>query len=147
VKTTNAKRTWIALLALGSLVMTSVAAQAGRPRPPGLEHLERRIESLGLADDVRQQALAIVDEARPGERELRDRIHDAHEQLRALLEADTPDPAAIDAQVDALGALRTQMQKQFLATLLGVGALLDGEQRSALLAPPDRGGPRGRWLR
>lgn len=143
----RAQRTSIALLALASLVMTSGAAQAGRPRHPGLAHLERRIESLDLSEDVRRQALAIVDAARPEERELREQIDEAHEQLRALLGTASPDPAAVDAQVDALGALRTEKHKQFLATLLGIGALLDDEQRAALLAPPERGGPRGRWLR
>jgi Spy/CpxP family protein refolding chaperone len=107
--------------------------------PPGLGHLERRIEKLDLSADVRTKAFAILDAARPEERALREKTRAAHEELRAMLDSGAPSTKALDAKIDELGALQTRQHKQFLHTLLSVGALLPADQRAQWFAPPHRG--------
>jgi Spy/CpxP family protein refolding chaperone len=85
---------------------------------------------------VRAKAFAIVDASRGEERALRERIRAAHEQLRASLESGAPDADALDARIEELGALKTQQHKQFLHTLIEVGALLPDEQRAQWFEPP-----------
>ena len=116
----------------------------GHGGPPGVARLEHRLEKLDLSADVRAKAFAIVDGSRNEDRALREQILAAHEQLRAALASGTPDADALDAQIEALGALKTQHHRQFLHTLIEVGALLPDEQRAQWFEPPHhRGGHRG----
>jgi Spy/CpxP family protein refolding chaperone len=132
-----------------ALAMALAAPAVARPRggPPDLGRLEHKLEKLDLDTAVRERAWTILDAARDEERALRTQLRDAHEQLRALLEADAPDLEAVEAQADALGALRTQAHKLTLRTRLEVGALLTPEQREQLAERRHRGKSRGRWLR
>jgi Spy/CpxP family protein refolding chaperone len=148
------KKTWIGIsLAIG-LLATVAATSAGAfgghcgrgghrgpGGPPGLGHLEHRIERLDVSADVRTKAFAILDAARPDERALREKTRAAHEELRAMLESGAPDAKKLDAKIDELGALETKQHKQFLHTILSVGALLPADQRAEWFAPPHRGGP------
>ena len=138
---------WIAALALGSFATVAAAGGGGHckhagsgwhGRPPGLEQLERRIDRLGLSADVRAKAFAIVDASRGQERTLREKTRAAHEQLRAILGSGTPNATKLDEQVDELGALRTQQHKQYLHTLIQVGAILPEDQRAQWFSPPRR---------
>jgi Spy/CpxP family protein refolding chaperone len=134
---------WLAVCGLG------VGAAAARPdhhRGPGagLDQLERRVEGLGLDAETSQAVYAVLDAARQEGRGLRTQLHQQHEALRALLEQDTPDEAAVLAQVDKLGALQTEERKQEMRAFLKVRSLLTPEQRQALRPPEGRGGPRGR---
>jgi len=139
----------ISALAIGLLATaaTSAGAFGGHGRPggrwqggPSVELLERRLDRLDLSADVRAKAFAIVDASRGQERALRDQIRTAHEQLRTALASGAPDADALDAQVDALGALKTEQHKRFLHTLIDVGAVLPADQRAQWYAPPR---PRG----
>jgi Spy/CpxP family protein refolding chaperone len=136
---------WITALALGSFATVAAAGGGGHcnhsgsgwhGRPPALEHLERRIDRLDLPADVRTKAFAIVDASRGEERSLREKTRAAHAALRAMLESGAPNAKKLDAQVDELGSLRTQQHKQYLHTLIQVGALLPEEQRAQWFAPP-----------
>ena len=139
--------TWMTALSIGSLAI-AVAASAGsvgmQGRPMGLAGLERRIERLDVSPAVLAKAYAIVDASRSNARGLRGQMRTAHQELAAMLRAAKPDPVAIDAQVDALGALRAQQQKQYLHTLIQIAALLPDDQRAQWLAPhrPQFSGPR-----
>jgi Spy/CpxP family protein refolding chaperone len=139
---------WITALAFASLATVAAASAGGRGHckhggrhggPPGLARLEHRIERLDLASDVRTKAFAIIDASRGEERVLREKTRAAHEELRAMLESGAPDTKQLDAQIDELGALKTRQHKQYLHTLLQVGALLPEDQRAQWLAPPHRG--------
>jgi protein CpxP len=141
------KKTSIGISALAIGLLATVGAtsagafggercKGGGHGGPGAAHLERRLERLDLSDDVRAKAVAILDASRGEERALRDQIRDAHEQLRAALESGAPDTAALDAQVEALGALKTQQHKQTLHTMIAVGALLPDAQRAQWFEPP-----------
>src|SRR5262245_7274223 len=146
------KSVGISVVAIGLLVTaaTSEGAFGGRGRHgdgwqggPSTARLEHRLERLDLSLDVRAKAFAIVDASRSEDRALRERIRTAHEQLRTALASGAPDAHALDAQVDALGALKTQQHKHFLHTMIQVGALLPDEQRTQWFAAPrHRGGDR-----
>ncbi len=101
----------------------------GRDR---LAHLERRIEGMQLDDETRSAILAVIDEARQEQRSLREEMREGHEAMRQLLQQDAPDTEAVEAQVEALGALETEAHKRGIATFLRVRAMLPEDQRDAL---------------
>ena len=101
----------------------------------GIGRLEHRLEKLDLPAGVRAKAFAIVDASRSEDRALREQIRAAHEQLRTALESGAADADALDAQIEALGALKTQHHKQFLHTMIEVGALLPDAQRAQWFEP------------
>jgi Spy/CpxP family protein refolding chaperone len=95
-------------------------------------HLERHLEELGLEPAQLEAVRAILDESR-GEREKRrETVRAAFEEMRALLDQDLPDEAAVMRQAEVLGDLRTEGHKAMLRTLLAVRAQLTPEQREAL---------------
>jgi Spy/CpxP family protein refolding chaperone len=139
---------WITALTCASLA--AVAAGATGPRghckggrfghggPPGLAQLEHKIERLDLSADVRTKAFAIIDGSRSEERTLREKSRAAHEQLHAMIASGAPDTKKLDAKVEEVGALKVRQHKQFLHTLIEVGALLPEDQRAQWFAPPHR---------
>jgi Spy/CpxP family protein refolding chaperone len=138
---------WMIALAIGSLATIAAAGGGGhckhagsgwQGKPPGLAHLERRIDRQGLSADTRTKAFAILDASRGEERALREKTHAAHDSLRKILESGAPNAKKLDAAVDELGALRTQQHKQFLHALIQIGALLPEDQRAQWFAPPHR---------
>ena len=60
----------------------------------------------------------------------------AEMDMQALMRAETPDQAKIDAQIDKLAQLRAGIQKSRTATLLEVRALLTPEQLKKCQAGP-----------
>jgi Spy/CpxP family protein refolding chaperone len=138
----------LVLLCLG-LVEFSTVANARPPGPStrGGEPLEHLVETLGLDDATLTKVYKIIDDARAHKRELRRKLHEAHRHMRNLLEQDTPDEAAVMAQAETIGTLRTEMDKQRLQTMLQVRTLLTAEQRTKLLEAlrsrlrPERPGP------
>jgi Spy/CpxP family protein refolding chaperone len=144
---------WITALAIGSLATVAAASAGARGghckhggrfgHGGGGARLEHRIERLDLSADVRTKAFAIIDASRGEERALREKTRAAHEELRAMLESGAPNTKTLDAQVDELGALKIRKHKQYLHTLLQIGALLPEDQRAQWFAPPHRG-KRGR---
>jgi Spy/CpxP family protein refolding chaperone len=143
----NKKSAWICALAIG-LLATAAASSAGafggrRGGPPDITRLERRLERLDLSADVRKKAFAILDGARGDERALREQLRAAHDELGAMVKAGAPDGKALDAKIDELGALRTQQHKQFLHTVLKIGALMPDAQRAQWMDPPHRDRPHG----
>jgi Spy/CpxP family protein refolding chaperone len=142
----NPRRTLVVLLLMGLVALPALTAAArGRHGGSyGLRGLERGVERLELTDEVRAQVDAIFEQARPDERELRGRMRDAHEQMRALLEQDAPDEQAVFAQADALGQLHAEAHKLKLRTLLQIRPLLTEEQRAELRTHKRKQGPQDR---
>jgi Spy/CpxP family protein refolding chaperone len=118
-----------------SLTGLSTAAHARPPGPPPHvgEPLEHLVETLGLDEATLAKVYQVIDAARAETRELRRKLHEAHQHMRTLLEQETPDEAAVMAQAGRIGTQRTEMEKQRLRTLLQVRALLTPEQRAKLL--------------
>jgi Spy/CpxP family protein refolding chaperone len=145
----NTKSLWISALAIGLLATVAATATAlgghgggrcGRGHGPGVAGLEHRLDRFDLSADVRAKALAIIDASRGNERALRDQLRAGHQKLRTLLASGAPDPAALDAQVDAVAAVAVQEHKLFLHTLVQIGAVMPAAQRAQWFEPPRGGG-------
>jgi len=106
--------------------------------PPPIEGIIAHAEELGL-DESTVEALAVLAESERSESEaLLADLEAAHEDLRALLDAETPDEAAILQQAELIGSVETDLRKTQLRSMLQLRALLSPEQRERLkeLAPP-----------
>src|SRR5262245_17727855 len=76
-------------------------------RGPGAQ-LEKHLEELGLAPDKLEAVHTILADAKAAREQDRERMKTAFEQMRALLDQDTPDEAAVMQQAELLGQLRTE---------------------------------------
>jgi Spy/CpxP family protein refolding chaperone len=144
-------------LRIGALAAAALAAFGAarevQAKPPGgcggkhgrsmLDRVERELATLGLAQKELDAAYAVIDQARSERRGLDGQIHAAHERMRELLDAGTPDASAVSAQADTIGDLMTQVRKIELRAALGVRAMLTPEQREKLESHHDRMGLRG----
>jgi Spy/CpxP family protein refolding chaperone len=149
-------RNWMALLVAGGVVLAAPLAFAvrggacgggphGRHGDPDAR-LEKHLAELGLEPAQQERVRAILDAARPEREAARERMRAEFEKMQALLEAEKPDEAAVLAQADAIGALRTERQKAMLRTLLRVRAELTPEQHQKLRELMRKDGPR-HWKR
>jgi Spy/CpxP family protein refolding chaperone len=115
-----------------ALAASAVARPGGGPGfgPGGF--LQSQIEKLELPAETRSQVDAVLAESRTSQEKLHEQIRAAHESMRALLDQDSVDEAAVMTQADSLGALMTEARKQDLHTLIQVRSLLTPEQRASL---------------
>jgi Spy/CpxP family protein refolding chaperone len=105
----------------------------GGPGGPGMEgRFEHALDQLGLSPAVSQKVHGIIDAAKPQRDTMRTQIRQAFQDMRALLDQDTPDQNAVLAQADKIGQLTTQAHKDMLTTLLAVRAELTPDQRNQL---------------
>lgn len=105
--------------------------------PGGEAHgrfLDRYAERLGIDADTRKQMDAIFEASRAEAKPLEEKLRAGHQEMRDLLNEEAPDPDAVMAKVEELGALRTQLSKLRLTTLLKTRALLTPEQRAQMMA-------------
>ena len=105
----------------------ALASSGGFHGMPG-PRLERALERLDLDASTWEQVDAILDAAAAEGEPLRDEIRAAHEQTRALMEAESPDVDAIMAQAEAIGALHVEARKLQLRTWFAVRTLLTQAQ-------------------
>jgi len=137
------KRVLISLVAAALLALPVAAAARppGGPPPPGggppgamsENRLEGLVERLGLDEATLSEADEVLDASRGRGRSLRRRLREAHGQMRGLLDASSPDEAAIFSQVDVISGLQGELEKNRLGTLIRVRALLSPEARDRLL--------------
>ena len=104
----------------------------------GFEH---HLDELGLEPKQKEKIDAILAAARKEREANGTKMREAYQDLHALLEKDAPDRAAIDRQVEKIGAMRTEERKSMLHTLLAVRAELTPEQRTKLKAMKEKEGP------
>lgn len=126
--------TTCAMLSLVILVGLATSTMAG-PREYGYDRLARlaqRLDALGLDAATRAAVHATINEAQAEQQQLRAQLRDAYHGLRALMQQDLPDEAAVAAQLDTIGALETALKKQTTLTWLHVLAQLTPEQRASL---------------
>ena len=105
----------------------ALASSGGFHGMPG-PRLERALERLDLDASTWEQVDAILDAAAAEGEPLRDEIRAAHEQTRALMEAESPDVDAIMAQAEAIGALHVEARKLQLRSWFAVRAVLTQAQ-------------------
>lgn len=94
--------------------------------------IEKHLDELGLEADQKTKIEGILEAAKKDREADREEMRAAHRELRKLLEADSPDVAAVDAQVEKLGKLKTAKHKAMLHTLLDIRAELTPEQRKKM---------------
>jgi Spy/CpxP family protein refolding chaperone len=123
-----------AVLALTGMLSLTTSAWARAPRHgvDRMTRLEEKINALNLDDATRSAIHKAIEEGRAEHEAIRSKLREAHRDLRALLQQDTPDEAAVLAQSEVIGGLETEHRKQALHTLLTVRALLTPEQRATL---------------
>jgi len=141
-----------ALLALASFAFTplALAGSGGGPGGPGGPggdpgaRFEHMISNLGLDPSQQEKVRAILDNSKPQRDAMRAQMREAFQQMRTLLDQDTPDQSAVLAQADKLGQLSTEMHKERLTVLLAIRAELRPDQRAKLKEQMMQHGP-GRW--
>lgn len=149
------RRTGItALLLCASLLATSgfaVAAVAHQPDrepgdgPPGMRRhgphgpppienlLERHADELGLDADTRTTIRAIAAKSREDGEPVAEQLRALHEEMRLLLDGESPKLEDVMQWADRIGAVETELKKRRLRTMLEVRALLTPEQRQKLV--------------
>jgi len=142
-----------ALLAVTFFALLATPAFAdppgpGGPRGPGggMGMLQHKLSKLGLQPDQQSKIQAILDAAKPQREQLKAQMHKAFDDMRVLLDQDTPDQNAVLAQADVIGQLTTEAHKDMLTTLLAVRAELTPAQRAKLKEEMHAHGG-GRWHR
>lgn len=127
------KRTMMMIgIAGAALASAAFALPPGGPgcskrHGPG-ERIERAVSEAGLSAPTEDRVFAILDDARKEGRTLRREIRSAHDDLRELLSADTPDEDAVLAQADVVGTLMAKAHKHRLETLLAVRGVTTVEE-------------------
>jgi Spy/CpxP family protein refolding chaperone len=102
--------------------------------PPPFERvLERHADELGLDADTRAAIRAIAARARKDERPASEEVRALQDQMRALLDADSPKLDDVMQWADRIGAAETELRKRRLRTMLEIRALLSPEQRKKLV--------------
>jgi Spy/CpxP family protein refolding chaperone len=102
--------------------------------PPPIERmLERHADELGLDADTRAAIRAIAAEARKDEQPASEEVRLLQEQMRALLDAESPKLDDVMQLADRIGAAETELKKQRLRTMLEIRTLLTPEQRHTLV--------------
>ncbi len=147
----------LALTAAAALLPLSPApAFAGSPDEPPMEgprhgwrhpeaRLEKNLSELGLTPQQDEKVRAILEQAKTARKARREAMRPEFERMHALLEADSPDEAAVMAQADKINALKNEQHKAMLHTLLAIRAELTAEQRAQLKEKMRAHG--GRWFR
>lgn len=130
----NKTHTLAGILVLVGLLAGTTALAKG---PGGCSHGEHRphhdpvelVSELGASDAVIEQVKALHRASRDATLELRFKLDKARNTLKDLLDADAPGESSVMAQVETAGALKTQLKKARLRTMLKIKALLTPEQR------------------
>lgn len=94
--------------------------------------IDRMSRVLDLSQAQRDKVRAIVDQARPQTRALRDKLGDNHKQLRALMQQDNPKENEVRKLADAQGKLIADMIVQRTKMQSEIRAVLTPEQREKL---------------
>jgi len=102
--------------------------------PPPIEKvLERHADELGLDADTSATIRAIAAKARQDDAPLDEQLRALHEELRQLLDGESPKLEDVMEAADRIGAAETELRKRRLRTILEVRALLTPEQREKLV--------------
>lgn len=120
---------FIALLFFGSLQVQAQNRNYNGPRNgnSGFERQDCRIPDLSDEQEAQMTELRNTHFAQV--KNLRAELDVLRAEKRKLMIADSPDAKAIDAKIDAMSEIQTQMQKLQVAHHLAVRNLLTAEQK------------------
>lgn len=163
------KRNWLLFAFLFSLALNlgalgawgyyRLTAPPPPPPPPGgwlPPGFGRLLHNLQLDPEQRVKLQQYFQEQHQRLREPRLRLAQARSELVSLLQAETPDEAAILAKVQEIVAYQGQLEHQVAQALLVTARVLRPEQKKELVANLTRcfcrpnghsGRPPGEWLR
>jgi Spy/CpxP family protein refolding chaperone len=102
-------------------------------------------ESIGLDKDQLKQVHQIFDDQQKASGKDRADLQEARTDLDKMMQADQPDRAAIESQIDKMEQLQAELQKSSTWAMLDARALLTPQQRKKLdqaLADRRNGGGR-----
>lgn len=143
-----------ATLMLASTVMARPGGKKGRHGKRGgghmmsPKHFDKLADELALDPALKAALTAQLEAARAAGKEKKAALRAEHEKMQVLMKVDVPDRAAVMAQLDRIGALRLEMHKLKVGTMIDLKAALSPEQRALLKtkmqARRERRGKRGR---
>lgn len=103
----------------------------GMGGPPRLERLAR---DLNLSAEQQTRARAVREKFKPQVQALMEKMRPLHDQLRALLEAERVDLAAVKAKLTEISAAQVEMRLLHIQERLEFQSLLTAEQKTKLRA-------------
>ena len=117
----------------------------------GLRLLKEHAKELGISDATLTQIKEIARKGRDSRAPLDDRLEDARDKMRELMQSDSPDKAKVMAAIEEAGRAEIALRQHDVEVLLQIRALLTPEQREAVkkMMRDERGGrgPRGEGRR
>lgn len=140
---------------LGGLGAAAIASPPGggdfgerhRHRGPPPLHLiiQENADELGLSEETQAQIEAILEASRADHQALRAELEELHEGMKAFMDSEPVDAAAVLSQVASIGAVRTDLEVLRMSVMLDIRALLTPEQWEQLkeLRPERPRGQRG----
>jgi len=90
------------------------------------------LQGLELTDEQQKKIADIRDTQTRANIQARGNLQIAQLDLRKLIRVDKPDQRAINAQIDRIGTMRTNLQKSRISSMLEIRAVLTPEQRQQL---------------
>jgi Spy/CpxP family protein refolding chaperone len=130
----NGKSILAVLTAAGTLSGPVLAQPEGRRGGRDGSRFEAMADYVGLSPAQREQWKTLREAHRKEVEPLRAEGRDLHEKLRAVLEADNPDPAAVGAAMVALKQHREKMKASHEALLGRMKGQLTPAQQEKLAA-------------
>lgn len=117
----------------------------------GLRLLKEHAKELGITEATLTQIKELARKGRDSRAPLDDRLEDARDKMRELMQSDSPDRAKVMAAIDEAGRAEIALRQHDVDVLLQIRALLTPAQREAmkkLMQEERRGrggddGPRG----
>lgn len=109
----------------------------------GLRLLKEHAKELGISDATLGQIKELARKGRDSRSPLDDRLEDARDKIRELMQSDSPDRAKVMAAIEEAGRAEIALRQHDVEVLLQIRALLTPEQREAVkkMMRDERGGP------
>jgi len=115
------------------LVVALLAVPAMALARPGFQRLnpvmvKKVLKDAGASDQQVRRVQVLIDETKNKTLDIKHELERARLDVEQLMQADNPDRKAIFKQIDKIGALRLQMKKLWVGTILDVRKELTPQQ-------------------
>ena len=129
----------VALLALPTIALAGPGFKRGFKHGfgPGGGHgfnrlnpvmVKKVLKDAGASDQQVRRVQVLIDDTKSKTLDVKHELEKAHLDMQQLMQAENPDRAAIFKQIDKIGALKLQMKKLWVGTILDVRKELTPEQ-------------------
>ncbi len=108
----------------------------------GLRLLKEHAKELGISEATLNQIKELARKGRDSRAPLDDKLEDARDKMRDLMQSDSPDRSKVMAAIDEAGRAEVALRQHDVDVLLQIRALLTPAQREAMkkLMREERGG-------